>query len=363
MSAALKPESDPETQERPRRRGAQGITIRDVAARAGVSPMTVSRVINGEANVKAATRESVADAIRDLGYVPNSAARQLAGSDFFRIGLVYCNPSAGYLGEILIGALDEIGRGGHQLILETCENPEEARDAINHLVRGGVDGLMLPPPLSESSDLLAELRLSDTAVVAVAPGHTDGKTPAVLIDNYHAARSMTEHLLSEGHRKIGFIKGHPNQSASAERYRGFVDALSEAGVALDEGWVEQGYFDYRSGLLAAERLLSHEPRPTAVFAANDDMAAAVVAVAHRMRIDVPFELSVVGFDDTPAATMIWPALTTVRQPVAEMSRAAIRLLLAEMRARRAGEKRPPVAEKLDYAIVTRESAAAPAGGR
>jgi LacI family transcriptional regulator len=322
--------------------------------------MTVSRVINGDPRVRPETRALVDDAIRVLDYVPNVAARQLAGVEVFRIGLVFFNPSGkNYLSELLIGALEQIGMGGHQLVLKTCESRDEARKVIGNLVASGIDGLILPPPLCESREIFDDLSTSGTPVVAIGPGCPDPTRSVVLMDNHQAARRMTEHLLGLGHRHIGFIKGHPHHTASEERHRGFRDALADAGVEYDPRAVEQGYFDYHSGLMAAERLLDVRPRPTAVFAANDDMAAAVVAVAHRLRIEVPYELSVVGFDDTPIASTIWPTLTTVRQPVAEMGASAVRLLVDAMRGKLGGERPPPERQLLEYALVQRNSCAAP----
>src|SRR5260370_1348080 len=234
---------------RQRRRAIQGATIRDVADRAGVSPMTVSRVINRETNVRAETRDLVNTAIRELNYSPSAAARSLAGSEPHRVGVLYHNPSTGYLSEFLLGVLDESSRTGTQIMVEKC--PE---------------------------------------------------------------RDLTEPLLSLGHRRFGFITGHPNQTVSAQRLSGFLAALVEAGIDRRRVHVEQGYFTYRSGLEAAEKLLADRPRPTAIFAANDDMAAATSSVAHRLGLDVPSHISIVGFDDTPMPTLIPPALTTIHQP-------------------------------------------------
>ena len=337
-----------------RRRGA--LTIHDVARHAGVSPMTVSRVINGEKNVRDSTRETVAAAIRDLNYAPNPAARSLAGGDLIRIGLLYSNPSAAYLSEFLVGGLEQSSRNNIQLIVEKCDDGAEVTVAAK-LVASGVDGIILPPPLCDSQAVLESLARSDTPAVAVATGRPDASVSAVRIDDHKAALAMTRHLIGLGHRRIGFIKGHPNQTASAQRCEGYLAALAEAGVAVDEGLIAQGYFTYRSGMEAAERLL--DAGPTAIFASNDDMAAATVAVAHRRGLDVPRDLTVCGFDDSALATTIWPELTTVRQPIAEMSREAVDLLAAEIRARRSGEKPKPRRALLDFAIIRRQSDAPP----
>jgi LacI family transcriptional regulator len=165
-------------------------------------------------------------------------------------------------------------------------------------------------------------------------------------------------LLELGHKRIGFINGHPNQTATGQRFHGYVEAMTEAGLSVDADLVAQGYFTYRSGLEAAEKLLA-AARPTAIFASNDDMAAATMAMAHRQGLDVPRDLSVAGFDYTPLATAVWPELTTIRQPIAEMAREAVRLLVEQIKVRRTASP-PPVAHKmLKFTLVKRLSSAAP----
>lgn len=342
------------------RSGARGATIHDVARQAGFSPMTVSRVINGERNVRAATREAVMAAVKDLRYSPNPAARSLAGARTLKIGLLYSNPSAAYLSEFLVGALDESSRKSAQLLLEKCEVRSAAveREAVRRLVEGGVAGVILPPPVCESDFILGELQRAGIPTVAVATGRPRANVSCVRIDDQRAAREMTSYLLKLGHRAIGFIKGHPNQTASAERWLGFEAALRENRLAEPPA-VEQGFFTYRSGLEAAEKLLARRPRPTAIFAANDDMGAAVISVAHRRGLEVPRDLSVVGFDDTATATAVWPELTTVRQPIADMAQAALDLLIRLIRKQQDGEGLAAVDLLIAHKLVVRQSAAPP----
>jgi len=214
-------------------------------------------------------------------------------------------------------------------------------------VRTGADGVILPPPLCDSEEALSAVADADIPAVVVATGRPAKGLSAVSIDDFAAAHSMTRRLISLGHSQIGFIIGHPNQTASEQRYRGFVAGMQEAGLKPDPKLVAQGYFTYRSGLDAAEKLLRGPKRPTAIFASNDDMAAATVAVAHRMGLDVPRDLTIAGFDDTPLATTVWPALTTVRQPIAEMAREAVKLLLEQIRRKRAGAEEQPVQKLLN----------------
>jgi LacI family transcriptional regulator len=323
-----------------RRKSLGPANIRDVATLAGVSPMTVSRVINREENVKPQTRDLVNAAIRDLNYAPNPAARSLAGSAPFRIGLLYNNPSSGYLSELLVGALDESGRTGAQLVVEKCGETEPVAASVAKLIRNGIDGLILPSPMCDDPEILRQVETAATAMVAIAPGALSEDVSAVRIDNQAAAFEVTRHLLALGHRRLGFIKGHPGQGDSEKRLQGFLAALQQAGLAPDSARVEQGYNTYRSGLEATERLLALTPRPTAIFASNDDMAAAAAAFAHRQGLDVPDDLSIAGFDDTPIAAAVWPALTTVHQPIAAMARSAVDLLVQEIRRKRTGVGEP-----------------------
>lgn len=340
---------------RPSRRQSGAVTIHDVAKAANVSSMTVSRVINGEKNVREATRAKVDAAIAALNYKPNPAARSLASADDVRVGLLYSNPSAGYLSEFLVGGLDQCAASNLQLVVEKCEPGRDEADVAKHLIASGVDGLILPPPLCDAADVLDVVIAAGIPAVAVATGAPRAEIAAVSIDDFAAARAMTAHLIAAGHRRIGFIIGNPNQTASARRRDGYLAALAGAGIGEDPWLMVQGYFTYRSGLDAAEQLLSGN-RPDAIFASNDDMAAAAVAVAHRHHLDVPGDLAVVGFDDTQLATTIWPELTTIRQPIADMSRAAVELLADEIRARRAGEAPRHRHLTLDFALIARGSA-------
>jgi LacI family transcriptional regulator len=217
------------------------------------------------------------------------------------------------------------------------------------------DGVILPSPFCDAPGVVARLLADGAAVTALASGAPPHGASAVTIDDREAAVEMTRHLLDLGHRRIGFVGGARNQVASIRRLEGYRQALDEAGLRVDEALIVPGDFTYRSGLTAADRLLDLPSRPTAIFASNDDMAAAVVAAAHRRRLDVPGDLSVCGFDDTALATTISPELTTVHQPVAEMARAAVEILAAGARARRRGREATPEIRLFRHEIVRRQS--------
>jgi LacI family transcriptional regulator len=200
--------------------------------------------------------------------------------------------------------------------------------------------------------MLAELGIPSVAVATARPSP---QMSAVRIDDYEAAQTMTKHLLALGHTDIGFIKGDPEHTPAQLRYQAFIDAMSAAGHNVPAERVAQGMFTYRSGLLAARELLARPTRPTAIFASNDDMAAAVIAVAHGMHLQVPDDMTVCGFDDTPVATTVWPELTTIHQPITEMARSAVALLIEHVRTQRTGHAYDARHQLMPYTLVVRES--------
>ncbi|WGL18351.1 LacI family DNA-binding transcriptional regulator [Microbulbifer bruguierae] len=341
------------------RRQGSGPTIADVAREAGVSPMTVSRVINGEDNVRARTREIVNAAIKALGYTPNSAARSLAGGAQIKIGLLHSNLSASYLSAFLIGALEQSSRYNIQLVVEHCDVSLNAEAVAARMLSGGVEAMLLPPPLSDLPEVLEVLESSDTPAVLIASEQARNNISVVKIDDYQAAYEMTRHIVSLGHQRIGFITGDCGQQVSRRRLEGYRRALKDSALPLIDELVVDGLFTYRSGLRGAERLLDLAQPPSAIFACNDEMAAATISVAQRRGLDVPRDLTVCGFDDTAVATTIWPELTTIHQPVVDMSRAAVDLLVRKVRAVRAGEAENGQQVQLDFTLIRRRSDAPP----
>ncbi|UYB53312.1 LacI family DNA-binding transcriptional regulator [Xanthomonas sp. AM6] len=341
-------------------RAGSAVTLLDVARHAGVSPMTASRVINRHPRVGAAMRERVEASIKTLGYRPNLAGRSLRTASLARIGVLYSNPSAAYLNQFMLGILEQSSLDGSQVLVEKSDDMGSQRAATERLLEAGVDGVILPPPLCDSQQTIEELDARGIPVVAVATGAPMPGVSSVRIDDYQAACAITRHLLELGHRDIGFISGDPKHTPSALRSRAFFDTMAEAGLAVADTRVAEGLFTYRSGLLAATALLQAAPRPTAILCSNDDMAAAAVAIAYSLRLRVPEDLSIAGFDDTPVATTIWPELTTIHQPVTAMGRAAVALLLSEIRQRRDGLPNRGVHQVMKYTLVARGSTARPA---
>lgn len=349
--------TDGPTKLRKTRRKGSNPTVTDVARAAGVSPMTVSRVINDEPSVLPETRARVREAIAALGYVPNPAARSLAGRKPCRIALIHSNPSAAYLSEFLVGSLSGAATVDAQLVVEPWQSGESPQALARRLADHRIDGVVLPPPLCDDLALAATLGAADLPMALVATSRPRNGLRSVTIDDEQGACAITRHLIAQGHRRIGFVAGDPNQTASALREAGYLGALREAGLPEDPALRASGDFTYRSGLDAAAALLSLTPRPTAIFASNDDMAAAVIAAAHRNGLDVPRDLSVCGFDDSAMARTVWPEITTIRQPIAEMARRALVGLAQDIRQ---SAEPAPMHEQLPFELVVRHSDAAPA---
>lgn len=344
-----------------KRRNHQSITILDVARHAGVSPMTASRVINHNPRVGEAMRERVLASAKALNYRPNLAGRMLRTSSIARIGVLYSNPSAAYLNQLMIGVLEESSLNGAQVIVEKCGGMRSQKAAMQRLLEAAVDGILLPPPLCDSPQAIRNLNGANIPVVAIATGSPAKSMASVRIDDYQGARAMTRYLLKLGHRRIGFIKGNPRHTPAVLRAQAFFDTMQAAGVEVPDAHVAQGLFTYRSGLSAANQLLQLPERPTAIFSSNDDMAAAAVSVAHGLGLHVPDDLTVTGFDDTPVAVTIWPALTTIHQPVTAMGRSAVRLVLEQINHHRQDDQPGPNKHQvMKYTLVKRQSSAAPA---
>lgn len=341
------------------RRNNTAPTIADVAREAQCSPMTVSRVINGEENVRDHTRDTVLAAIKKLNYVPNRAARSLAGGSQLRIALLFDNPSASYLSEFLMGALEEASRRDIYLVVQSQETVVQSSELVRKLIEGGISGFILPPPLCDDQRVLDLIEEAGAIAVAVGPGKARGSYGSVLIDEYQAAFDMTRHIIGLGHERIGFIIGNPEQVASGRRLQGYREAMEKARLTVDEGLIAQGQFTYRSGMVAAEKLLGASSPPTAIFASNDDMAAATVAMAHRRHLDVPNDITVCGFDDTELARSIWPELTTIRQPIREMTAQAV--VLISQAHKKSGRPSRGKSEQilLPYELIRRNSDAGP----
>lgn len=301
-------------------------TIIDVARRARVSMKTVSRALNDEPYVSVEARTRVMDAARALNYRPNLFARSLASRRSFLIGLICAPPSPApvYVMTIQEGILAQCEPAGYNLLTKTFDPGARgvARKVLQFVEKSRVDGLIVTPPLADNRTLTRALVEAGIAHVRISQADLVSGSPRLGTDEAGISKELTSYLISLGHERIGFIKGHPSHSGSRDRLDGFEAAMREAGLEPDDKHIEQGMFSFESGFECGMRLLSLGTRPTAIFASNDYMAAGVVNAAHHLGIAMPAELSVAGFDDAPVARQIWPSLTTIRQPVRRLGELA-----------------------------------------
>jgi LacI family transcriptional regulator len=298
-------------------------TIVDIAKQAGVSFKTVSRVMNGEASVRPTTREKVLKAAKDLNYSANTAARNLRSKRPRMVALLINNPSQSYSQSVQLGALMGCQKFGLFLSLHSKADEETLTELANS---NRFAGCILAPPFSDDLSVLSKMTALGLPIIRLGTEHPEAMGIRISVDDHQAAFDMTEHLLSLGHKSIGFIKGHKDYEASAHRFGGFQDALAKANIKLNIDHVAQGDFSYESGLNAAETLLKAPSRPTAIFASNDEMAAGSLAAAYKMNIRVPRMLSIAGFDDSAIASAVYPSLTTIEQALPAMVERAVEIL-------------------------------------
>ena len=309
-------------------------TIDDVARAAGVARVTVSRVLNNGANVRAETRQRVQRAVEALGFSVNQQARALASGMARQIMLIHAHsaelePNSYYNAGLELGALRGCSSLGFDLVTRAVDPQDENRfRQLASILEGQRPaGLILSPPLSDDIEFIDIAQGAGVRVVAVSAGEeARAVVSAVGIDERAGGYAIGEHLASLGHRRLGFIKGPPEHRAAALRYDGFLDALRRAEID-SAPWTATGDFTFKSGVETVEQLLRDEVPVTAIACANDDMAAGAMLALHRAGLDIPTEISVTGFDDTPLSGIVWPPLTTVRQPIKDLTEHAVHLLV------------------------------------
>jgi LacI family transcriptional regulator len=306
-------------------------TINDVAAQAGVSKRTVSRVINNSEKVNEKTRARVQQVIEKLKFAPNRQARGLAGSRSFLLGLVFDAPTL-FINDIQKGILSVCSDAGYELVVHACnfESDRLVDDVVQFVSRAKLDGVIIVPPISEMDGLNDALEQTGCHFVRFTSeaGRESGRL--VVTDYLTAITDMTAHLVEFGHRDMGFISGPKSNVSSQKRHEMFIRALASHGLELPDEMVVEGAFTYDSGVSAAKQLLARKKRPTAIFAGNDEMAFGVMNVADAMGIKIPEDLSVVGFDGTPFSIFVIPSLSTIIRRTDEMSRLATQKLLAQI---------------------------------
>jgi LacI family transcriptional regulator len=341
-----------------RRTGGKPATINDIARLAEVSKKTVSRVINNSPFVKEDTRKRVEAVIAEHGYSPDPQARGLAFRRSFLVGMIYDNPSPNYVVNMQQGVLDAVRGSGLELLVHPCNRGSDTflHEVKAFIVRQKLFGVVMPPSVSEDDRVVGILREADCPYVRIASVSLDEPARMVVTNDSRGGARAARHLAELGHHRIAFISGPDTFRSSHERGRGFAEGLAEHGVTLDPAYIRRAAYTYESGVEAATELLALPQRPTAIFAGNDEMAIGVMKAARDAGLRVPEDLSIVGFDDLPMASRVWPNLTTVRLPIRDMGRMAAEKLTARSRGL---DPATLIQPEVDPSLVVRDSTAPP----
>jgi LacI family transcriptional regulator len=307
------------------------VTIYDVAREAGVSMATVSRVVNGNPNVKPQTRKKVLNAIERLGYRPNAVARGLASKKTTTVGVIIPDISSLFFSELARGIEDIATMYKYNIILcNSDQRLEKELQQINTLLEKQVDG-MLFMGAEIKEEHLQVLTSASVPTVLAATRDVDNKLPSVSIDHFQAGYDATKALIDRGNRRIAMITGPLSDPlAGLMRYEGYKQALADAGIALEEDLVGTGNLFYESGLAATKKFLELKEPPTAIFAASDEMAIGAIHAVLDSGLSVPNDIEVIGHDNIRLADMVRPRLTSVVQPMYDIGAVAMRLLTKYM---------------------------------
>lgn len=305
-------------------------TIIDVARESGVSYSTVSRVLNGYEFVKPATRTRVLQAAEKLGYVPNPQARSLAGGRSNLIGVLVPGIDNGYISELVRGIDEELAKSDYNLIVYTTRR-QTGRESVYaaSIMNGAADGLLLVAPMISAS-YISLLREHNFPLVMIDQSDMTGRTGFVDATNWQGAYDATQYLIRLGHQRIGFVAGLSGTTSAADRLEGYLTALSDHGIQNDSRLIEPGNYIERGGYEAALKLLDVPNRPTAIFAANDLSAFGVMEAVQQRGLRIPEDVSLVGFDNLPQASLVYPKLTTIHQPLEQMGQVAVKMLLEQI---------------------------------
>jgi LacI family transcriptional regulator len=310
-------------------KGSRRPTINDVADIAGVSKKTVSRVINDSPLVNQTTRDGINAIIKEIGFRPDPQARGLAFRRSYLVGLIYDNPNPQYVVNMQLGILDALRDTPFELVVHPCDRKSNTfiEDARKFIEQQKLYGVILTPSVSEDERLAEVLRDIGCTYIRIASVALDMERRMIVTNDRVGARAAARHLVKLGHKRIALIAGRRSFRSAHERRAGFEEGLNESGIELPPEYVLQGDYTFESGLARGAELLDLDPPPTAVFAANDEMAAGVLQAMHVAGLKVPDALSVVGYDDFAVATRIWPRLTTVHSPTREIGTLAAQRLL------------------------------------
>jgi LacI family transcriptional regulator len=343
----------------------QAVTIKHVAADAGVSLQTVSRVINNEPNVRPEMKQRVQDSIDKLGYVPSIAAQRMSGSRSYLILALNdrertiadwrARQGTDWVDQMLLGGMLKCAEHGYRMIVELVDTHSDhvERELLAAIAALQPDGIILTPPHSDNPQLVRLLAGQDIPFARIG-SKGDGAGLPISMDDEGSARAATRYLAERGHRRIGFIAGSSEYNLSAWRVEGWMAAMAEAGLGI-AGLLEKGDFTYASGERAARRLLESAEPPTAIIASNDQMALATLEVSRSLGLRVPQDLSLISFDNSPLMHFTQPPLTAIDQPIAATASKAVEMIIASQ----SGEPAPDVLTVIAASIVERGSVANP----
>ena len=339
----------------------QAVTIKHVAADAGVSLQTVSRVINNEPNVRAEMKERVQASIDKLGYVPSIAAQRMSGSRSYLILAINDRDrtiadwtkrqGTDWIDQMLLGGMLKCAEYGYRMIFELVDTHSDhvERELLSAIVALQPDGIILTPPHSDNQQIVALLAQQKIPFVRIGSIQEGAGIP-VSMDDEGSARKATQYLIDRGHEKIGFISGSSEYALSSWRINGWQATMAKAGLST-EGLMESGDFSYASGEIAARKLLNSKYRPTAIIASNDQMALASLQVARAMGLSVPNDLSLISFDNTPLVHFTQPPLTAIDQPIAATTSKAVELIIDAQ----TGNEAPAALTVVSASLFERES--------
>lgn len=344
-------------------------TIDDVAKHSGVARVTVSRVINDGPNVRAEIRQRVQASILALGYQVNVQARNLAAGSARQILLFYewnsdAEPNSYYHAGLELGALTACAQHGYEL--STLHVSSLMADWRGHVVAQiesrRANGCILTPPFADDSRLIAAIMASSCPLVCISSGGGAAESvPSIGIDDEQAGYDMARFLLDLGHRQIAYLKGLAEHLSAEKRYNGFCRAVRDFGVDPEQCTAVRGNFTFRSGVDCCDEVLDCSPGITAIICGNDDMAAGALLACHRRGIDIPRDISVVGFDNSPVSDIVWPPLTTVSQPIKDIAQRAVLRLIDCIDGREDGQG--ALGDVVEHRIVERQSSAPPPASR
>ncbi|ASK62933.1 catabolite control protein A [Virgibacillus phasianinus] len=323
------------------------ITIYDVAREANVSMATVSRVVNGNPNVKPTTRKKVLATIESLGYRPNAVARGLASKKTTTVGAIIPDISSIFFAELARGIEDIATMYKYNIILSNSDqNKDKELQLINTMYEKQVDGILFMGG-TITEEHVEQFKSSSVPVVLAATYDETGTIPSVNIDYEQAAYEATKFLLDKGNKTVAFIAAEDDTTINQQKYAGYQRALQESSVSLNDAYVVKGDFTYGSGLEAVDELFALETKPTAIFVSSDEMALGVIHGAQDKGIKVPEDLEVFGFDNTRLASMVRPTLSTIVQPMYDIGAVAMRLLTKYMNKEEISEKKVVLPHRIE----------------